>query len=188
MNMSGEDSEREANKVSNNASDPLAVDKSPSPTPVSLDSKAKGDGGKILPLAGRKATGPRTKEGKERSKHNAFKHGKFPGPTPVSPAIIETDFAELEDGSLVELIEDLDNPTNTLLAIFKDNNVRYVRKHRSTDRMLVPIPRERGIVRHVRLPRRAKPFGSAWSLLNRLNSTFRILHGHNRQGRTTSIA
>jgi hypothetical protein len=82
MNMSGttpksEDSERETNELSNNASDPLATDKSPSPTPFSLDSKLMSGAGKILPLAGRKATGPRTKKGKERSKLNALKHGIY---------------------------------------------------------------------------------------------------------------
>jgi hypothetical protein len=93
-------------------------------------------------------------------------------PTQVSLPIIETDFAELEDGSLVEMIEDPEKPSRTLLAIFKMGEVRYVHKHKCAGQVLVPIPREREIVRHVRLPRGAKPYESVAFLLREIDAIF----------------
>ena len=40
-------------------------------------------------------------------------------PTLVS-TVVETDFAELDDGSLVEMVEDPENSSRTLLAIYND--------------------------------------------------------------------
>lgn len=93
-------------------------------------------------------------------------------PTLVSLPIIETDFAELEDGSLVEMIEDHEKSSRTLLAIFKEGEVRYVHKHKCAGQVLVPIPREREIIRHVRLPRGAKPFESVAFLLREIDTIF----------------
>ena len=41
-------------------------------------------------------------------------------PSVASTAVVETDFTELEDGSLVEVIEDPENSSRTLLAIYKN--------------------------------------------------------------------
>jgi hypothetical protein len=92
--------------------------------------------------------------------------------TLVSLPIIETDFAELEDGSLVEMIEDPEKSSRTLLAIFKAGEVRYAQRHKSAGQVLVPIPREREIVRHVRLPRGARPYESVASLLREIDAIF----------------
>ena len=40
-------------------------------------------------------------------------------PPVVSPAVVETDFTEIGDGSMVEIIEDPENSSRTLLAIYK---------------------------------------------------------------------
>src|ERR1700719_1976868 len=54
---------------------------------------------------------------------------------------MEIDFAELEDGSLAEIIEDPTIPTKSLLAVYKDGTVQYVEKWRNGDRVLIPLPR-----------------------------------------------
>jgi hypothetical protein len=80
--MSGEANEVEepepgTNDLSNNTSDSGVVDESPSPAPGAPNSKTPGDGQRNSSFVEHKATGPRTKEGKERTKHNAVKHGIF---------------------------------------------------------------------------------------------------------------
>src|SRR5271156_433052 len=91
-------------------------------------------------------------------------------PTLVSPTVVETDFAELEDGSLVEIIEDPENSSRTLLAVYKDGEVRFTHRLQHGNRVLVPIPRDRHVIRHVRLPRGVKAYESARSLLRQTDS------------------
>src|SRR4029077_18099847 len=43
----------------------------------------------------------------------------------TSDQIVETDFAELENGTLVDLVQDPGNPSRTLLAVWKDGQLRY---------------------------------------------------------------
>jgi len=92
------------------------------------------------------------------------------------PAIVsrrvETDFAELDDGSLVEMIEDPDNSSRTLLAVYKDGEVRFTDQLQYGGRVLVPIPREKEILRHVRLPRGVQACESAFSLVQQIRSIF----------------
>lgn len=73
-------------------------------------------------------------------------------------AVIQTDFAELEDGSLIELIEDPEDPSNTAFAIFNGTEVRDIRECGYKNRLPVPVRRDGNIVRHVRLPRGSEPF------------------------------
>jgi hypothetical protein len=40
----------------------------------------------------------------------------------------EIDFAELKDGTLVEIVEDSENPYRTLLAVWKDGDVHYLKQ------------------------------------------------------------
>ena len=63
----------------------------------------------------------------------------------------EIHFAELEDGLLAEMIEDLICPTKSLLAVYKDGTVQYAEKWRDGRRILVPVPRV-GISNHICLP------------------------------------
>jgi hypothetical protein len=89
----------------------------------------------------------------------------FPSPDPApanSPNAVsaarrlpehEVDFAELEDGTLVEMIEDPDNCANSLFAIYKDGAVRNAAAVERDNCVLVPVPRGQGIFKYVRLPR-----------------------------------
>jgi hypothetical protein len=82
-----------------------------------------------------------------------------------SPVVVETDFAELEDGTLLEMIEDPNDCSKSALAVFKDGEVRYEHQLRRSNRVFVPIPRNDGIVKHLTLPSGARPYGSVQSLL-----------------------
>jgi hypothetical protein len=79
---------------------------------------------------------------------------------------VETASAELEDGTLIELIEDPNDSARSQLAIFKDGMVRFANRFESENRIFIPIPRDTNLLRHVRLPRGVKPCGTARSLLS----------------------
>src|SRR5215469_6103255 len=68
---------------------------------------------------------------------------------PNSSAVIETDFAELEDGSLVDLIEDPENSSGTLFVIFDGKEVHFAQQIEYKSNLLVPILRNGKIIRHV---------------------------------------
>jgi hypothetical protein len=78
------------------------------------------------------------------------------GPDVVSSASSlpehEVDFAELEDGTLVEMIEDPADPTKSLLAVYKNGTVQYAEKWRNGDRILIPLPRAGQVLKHIGLP------------------------------------
>jgi hypothetical protein len=77
----------------------------------------------------------------------------------------EIDFAELEGKTLVEAIEDPNNAASSLFAVYKNGTVQYAVTVDRGDRVLVPVPREQGIFKHVRLPRGAHPCSSPAELL-----------------------
>jgi hypothetical protein len=72
----------------------------------------------------------------------------------------EVDFAELVDGTLVEMIEDPDNPANSLFAVYKNGTVQIVPSVECENRLLIPIGRENEVIKHVRLPRGSRPYQS----------------------------
>jgi hypothetical protein len=84
------------------------------------------------------------------------------GPDVVSSASSltehEVDFAKLEDGTLVEMIEDPADPTKSLLAVYKDGTVQYAEKWRNGDRVLVPLPRAGQLMKHICLPAGSEPY------------------------------
>jgi hypothetical protein len=82
----------------------------------------------------------------------------------------EVDFAELEDGTLVEMIEDPNNAANSFFAVYQNGIVEYAVKVEREDRVLLPVPRDQGILKHVRLPRGAHPCHSAAELLGRVGA------------------
>ncbi|MFY9529758.1 MAG: hypothetical protein WAR24_12685, partial [Candidatus Acidiferrales bacterium] len=95
--------------------------------------------------------------------------GAAPGPGSTGSAageITEVDFAELEDGTLVELVEDPTNPSRTLLAVWEDGTMRYLDRWEHNGRVFVPLPRENEILRRVRLPNAVGPYGSVQTLLS----------------------
>ena len=77
----------------------------------------------------------------------------------------EIDFAELDDGTLVETIEDPNNAANSIFAVYKNGIVQYAATVVHEDRVLVPVPREQWIFKHVCLPRGAQACSSPAELL-----------------------
>src|SRR5271156_1655164 len=82
--------------------------------------------------------------------------------------VIETDFVELPDGTLLDTIEDPNNPARTLLAVYRNQSVRYADQFEADGRVCVPISRTTEILRHVRFSRGAKPYKSSDYLLGAL--------------------
>jgi hypothetical protein len=72
----------------------------------------------------------------------------------------EVDFAELEDGTLVEMVEDPNEPAKSLFVVYKNGTMEYAASVEYKNRLLVPVLREQGIFKHVRLPRGIKPHES----------------------------
>ncbi len=78
--------------------------------------------------------------------------------------VVEISFAELPDGSLVEMIEDPANPTKSRLAVYKNGIVRYADELHYGDKVLVPLSRTDQLLRHIRLPQGAEPYGGLQDL------------------------
>src|ERR1700732_4701715 len=75
---------------------------------------------------------------------------------------VQIDFAELEDGSLAEVIEDPADPNQTLLAISKRARIRLAGRVEDRGRMLVPMPRHTLGFSDVKLPRGVMPYNSVY--------------------------
>jgi hypothetical protein len=86
-------------------------------------------------------------------------------PPPISLTEQEIDFAELDDGTLVEMIEDPNKPAKSIFVVYENGTVRYASTVEHEDRVLVPFPREQGLFKHVRLPCGAQPCSSPAELL-----------------------
>ncbi len=84
--------------------------------------------------------------------------------------VTEIDFAELKDGTLVELVEDSANPGRTLLAVWKDGKDQFVDRLEQDGRVFVPLARNNELLRHLRLPSAVLPYESALALLRRLET------------------
>jgi hypothetical protein len=110
----------------------------------------------------RRASVPRTLAGNEPIKHNAAEI--------VEDTLIEIDSAELEDETQIEIIEDPEDSSRTLLAVFKDGEVRLVDRFKYGNRTFVPIPRSSNLIHHIRLPRGVERYESVQSLLNQAMS------------------
>jgi hypothetical protein len=83
--------------------------------------------------------------------------------------IVETAFAELKDGTLVELMQDPENPDRTLLAVWKDGEVHYLDRLEQDDGyILMPVQRKNEIPRRLRLPTGVRPYQSMQQLLYRV--------------------
>jgi len=85
-------------------------------------------------------------------------------------SVTEIDFAELKDGTLVELVEDSKNPGRTCFAVWKGGEVRFVDRLEQDGRVLIPLARNNEVLRNIRLPNDAKPYHSVQELLCRLES------------------
>jgi hypothetical protein len=82
--------------------------------------------------------------------------------------IIETDFAELNDGTLVDLVQDSKNPHRTLLAVWKDGEVRYLDQLKHNGQILVPLQRKNEMFSRLRLPTEAKHYESLVEMVTRV--------------------
>jgi hypothetical protein len=82
----------------------------------------------------------------------------------------ETDFAELKDGTIVELIEDPKDAGRTRLAVWRDSEVQFLDRLEQDGRVLIPLARNNEVLRHIRLPSDAKPYDSVQELLRRLET------------------
>ena len=99
----------------------------------------------------------------------ASEEGNRPVPA-LQSFLTPIDFMELRDGALAEIVEDPENPTRTLLAVWKDGQVRYVRELKHGGRLLMPLQRTNEILKRVRLPRGTRPYESVHILLREIES------------------
>jgi hypothetical protein len=72
----------------------------------------------------------------------------------------EVNFLVLDNGDMVELVENLDDPTQTLLAICHEGQVRFTNKLDYRNQILVPIQRNSPELADVELPRGVLPYDS----------------------------
>jgi hypothetical protein len=80
----------------------------------------------------------------------------------------EVGFAELEDGTLLDVIEDPGNRERTMLVHWKDGQGRCLLQLECNGDRLVPIARKAEILKHVRLPRGVHSYESAPALMQKV--------------------
>ena len=85
-------------------------------------------------------------------------------------AITEIDFAEMKDGTLVELVEDPKNPGQTCFAVAGHGDPRFLKRFEHDGQVFVPPARASQILKCIRLPRGAESYGSTQELLGSLES------------------
>jgi hypothetical protein len=78
--------------------------------------------------------------------------------------IVEVDFRQLADGTLVEMIADPEDSSKSLLAICKDGQIRYAAELEYGNQIIRPLAKTNGIIRNVRLPEGAEDYSSAKDL------------------------
>jgi hypothetical protein len=83
---------------------------------------------------------------------------------PTKP-VVEIDFAELPDGSLVEMIEHPEDPAKSLLAVYNNGSVRYTEQLHDGNRVLVPLSRTDQLLKHIRLPKGTEPHDGLQNLM-----------------------
>jgi hypothetical protein len=79
---------------------------------------------------------------------------------------VQIDFAELENGALVEIVEDPTDPNHTLFAIVNRGRIRLAGRVKDRGRILVPIPRSAFGFSDVKLPRGVMPYKSVKRLVH----------------------
>jgi len=83
----------------------------------------------------------------------------------------EVDFAQLADGSLLELIQSPQSRSETCLAVWNGDKVVFKNEVNSAGTLFKPMPRS-GHLQHIRLPNGADPYDSVHALLLKINSVF----------------
>jgi len=104
--------------------------------------------------------------------HCSNANNAFPAPSkdPRNDSVTEIHFAELQDGTLVELVQDSEDPRRTRLAVWKNSEVYFVDRLEQDGQVLVPLSRKSEVLGYVRLPAGALPYESAQALLRCLES------------------
>jgi hypothetical protein len=86
--------------------------------------------------------------------------------------VVETEFVELPDGTLLDTIEDPNNRARTRLAIYRNQSVDYVDQFESKGRIYVPISKSTEILKHIQFASGAKSYVSAIDLIAALCVVF----------------
>ncbi len=102
----------------------------------------------------------------------AFTGGHKRQQTLVPFPVVETDFTELSDGTLLEMIEDPADPTKSRPAVYSNGTVRYTDKVHDGSRILVPLSRTDLLSKHVCLPQGAESYGVLQDLIGDVGSFF----------------
>jgi hypothetical protein len=79
---------------------------------------------------------------------------------------VQIDFTELENGSLIEVVEDPADSDHTLFAVSKQGRVRLAERVQDRGRILVPTPRNASGFSDVKLPRGVMPYKSVMRLVH----------------------
>ena len=97
-------------------------------------------------------------------------NGRIPHSEQSQPTVRQIDFTELEDGSLVEFVEDPSDSSRTLLAVYKYGQVSYTDRLELGNEVLVPLQRSTALLKHVRLPRGIRPYKTFRELLGEIEN------------------
>ena len=84
--------------------------------------------------------------------------------------ITETDFAELSDGTLLELVQDPTDPGQRCFAVWRNGEICFLNRLEQDGRVFVPPAENSEILDHIRLPRGAASYKSAQEILSGLES------------------
>ena len=88
--------------------------------------------------------------------------------------VVQIDFAELADGSLVEMIADPANPEKSLLAVYNNRSVRYTEQLHDGNRLLVPLSRTNPLLKHILLPEGVEPYDGLVNLVADVGLLFKV--------------
>ena len=91
-------------------------------------------------------------------------HEKDEGPNPKK-SVVEVEFKELDDGRLVEMIEDPDAPGRTCLAVWEKGSTTVVKELAYKGQLLVPKQIDEETLRLIKLPTGTRSDQSAKDIL-----------------------
>ena len=91
-----------------------------------------------------------------------------------SSNIVEIDFAQLPDGTLIEMIEDPANPGRSILAVYRERTVSLAERFEDGTRNLVPLPRADRVLQHVCLAQGVEAYGTLLDLVGAVGKFFNM--------------
>jgi hypothetical protein len=91
------------------------------------------------------------------------RHAKRP-----STHTLAIDSLQLDDGTVVDLVEHPERPEGTRFVVWKGGAISYQNKLKIGDTIYVPRDLGRKIFRHVRLPQAAEHYGTQRELMRRI--------------------